>query len=168
MVIRGTQAVVKSLDDLARLFQSQRLQHTVGLAGIRRIKSLTRSGKDADGRDFPRAPSAEEGPYSPGHRRKRERGHGAGKSLQVGHKDLIFSERAGMLDVLDHAVAANLETVELFFRTEEKGNIAGYLMAGAGKSRVKHNFFDLSDESVSDIGDLVSREIDQFLILSQL
>ncbi len=168
MQIHGVNEVAKNLQALAGMFRSQKLQNKMGLAAQRKMKKLTRSGKDAEGRSFPSAPTADKGPYSRGHRKRRERGHGRGKALQVAKKDLIFSEQGGMMDVMDQAVSSDLESVAIFFDSPEKSEIAAFLMAGAGTSRVKHNFFTLSDSSVDEIGDLVDLEVDKYLTLSNL
>lgn len=168
MDISGDKQLVEQLNKLADLFASQRLLNKAGLAAQRKIKTLTRAGKDAEGKRFASAPTAEKGPYSPGHRRRRLKGHGGGKGLDVSKKNLVFSEQGGMMESMDHVVTASLESVSLHFDDPKKEEIAGFLMAGAGKSKVKHNFFDLSDESVGQIHTLVEREVLSFLTLSKL
>ncbi len=169
MRITGVEPIARDLEKLAALLQSQRLQNKIGLAAERKIKTLTRAGKDFKGRTFPAAPTAEPGsPYSPGHRRRREKGHGSGKALQIHRKDLIFSEQGGMLEKIDHVVGRNLASVAIIIDDDRKSKIAGFLMAGAGRSKVKHEFFGLSKRSVSEIKTLVGREIDAYLSVTNL
>lgn len=169
MNLKGGKALTDDLNQLASLLQSGALQNKLGLAAIRIIRTHTRKGQDADGNDFPAAPTATGGsPYSPGHARKRARGLGAGKALTTARKTLEYSEHGGMLSKIDHIVARDMEAVSVIIDDPAKEEIAGFLMQGAGTSRVKHNFFDLSDQSVTKINSLAEREVDQYLTLTNL
>jgi hypothetical protein len=167
--IKGTAPIAKDLHQLAELLESQQLQNKIGLAAQRIIRKNTREGKDFEGKPFPTAKDpAENSPYSKGHARKRRRGQGAGKALQTIRKDLHFSEHGGMMEKLDHVVSGDLRSVTLFIDDPEKSKIAGFLMAGAGKNKMKHRFFELSEESARTISALAGEEIGRFLRLANL
>lgn len=167
--VTGDKPIANDLRQLADLLGSQRLQNKIGLAAQRRIKKLTRDGKDFEGNPFPKAKDpAENSPYSKGHARKRRRGQGTGKALQTTRKDLHFSEHGGMMEKIDHVVSRDLRSVTLFIDDPEKAKIGGYLMAGAGKNKLQHKFFELSGESERMINALVATEIDKYLTLTNL
>jgi len=122
----------------------------LGLAGIRLIKQRTRQGKflpgsSSGGADYPYTQ------YSERHAERRAR---AGLPTHV--VNLEFDDVAGMLQNVDHIVAADLNSVSIDIIEEGKKRIAGYHHeTGAGKSRVIRKFFDLSPEDREEIAKIV-------------
>ncbi len=129
---------------------SRALLNRLGLAGIRLIKVRTRSGKflpgsSSGGADYPYTR------YSERHAERRAR---AGLPTHV--VNLEFDDIAGMLQNVDHIVAADLNSVSIDIIEEEKKRIAGYHHeTGAGKSRVIRKWFDLSSEEQEEIAEIV-------------
>lgn len=137
--------------DLGKRLVDQKLLNKIGLAGIRRIKDRTRRGVDYLGLSFKA--------YSEGHAKKRRK-----LGLPTGHVDLVFSLYDGMMQQLDHMVFRDLSGLSILIDDNEKQQLAvWHNIEGAGRSRVKREFFNLSDADVDEIDTLVGVHIDGLL-----
>jgi hypothetical protein len=135
-------------------FSDARLMRTIGQAMVGRIRSRTSSGQDADGRAF-RA-------LSPGYARQKR------KALGHGRADLTVSGR--MLN--DMQAKPKPDGLSIVFRSGGAGGggrtfiqrsravgaadkAAYHNLTGAGRSRVKREFFALSEDDEEFILDRV-------------
>lgn len=134
--------------------ESDRLLNKLGLAGIRKIKSRTRQGKDFEGKAFQK--------YSAGYKKKRQ-----DAGLPTHLVNLEFDDINGMLQTMDHIIAADRKSVALDFTDEDKRTIASYHNElGAGKSKVKREFFGLNEDDQKDISKIIADDL--VLILRSL
>jgi hypothetical protein len=142
------------LEKLQRRLFSRALLNKIGLAGIRLIKARTRLGIDVKGAAFE--------PYSDGWAIIRQ-----AHNLPTAYVNLEFNDIDGMLKKIDHVVAADLESVEIDILDPDKRKIASYHNdLGAGKSHVKRRFFDINQQEMKKIDELV--EADLNLLLADL
>lgn len=139
----------KILDQALNELQSRAQLNKLGLGIIRKIKDRTRQGVFLEGA----TPGHES--YSEGHRKKREKA-----GLPTGFVSLEFDDIDGMLQKVDHVVFADLGKVEIDITDPEKKKIAGYHHeSGAGRSRVKRPFFDVSEDEAEDLRELVAEDL---------
>lgn len=154
----------KNFEPLARLpLTGTALMQEVGQMAARLIRTRTERGVDAKGRAFQ--------PLS--------RGYGEQKRKALGHSraDLVVSGR--MLN--DMGVSAVTESsVEIGFRSMGGGSAGGTFIqrsrslgaadkaffhntVGAGKSRVKREFFDLAESDMDQIQAVVDKHLEAVL-----
>ncbi len=132
MSVVNSNNLYKKINSLTNNLRSQKLQDNIGLSAERLIKKRTRKGIDIHGRTFR--------PYSRSHARKRER-----RGLSSSTVNLVWSETDGMMTKMDHLVARNHDKILVYFRDPQKRRLARYHNTmGAGKSKIKRQFFGLS------------------------
>lgn len=146
--------IAQVLDDTLNGLRSRANLNKYGLAGIRLIKKRTREGIDVHGQGFQA--------YSEGHKKKRK-----AQGLPTQIVNLEFNDVEGMLAQIDHILNPDLDGVEIDILDPEKRRIARYHnIEGAGRSRVKREFFDLNDEERASIVQLVGEDLE--LALNEL
>ncbi len=156
--------LASDLRAFAEQLQSQKLLNRLGLGAIRLIKTRTRLGIDVDGRPFPSATDAKDGPYSRSHKRKREK-----RGLPTSIKNLEFSLHDGMLQKVDHVVSADFTSVSVLIDDPKKALIARYLNDdGAGKNKMKHRFWELNLEEEAKLQTLADAHVAELLTLNRL
>lgn len=133
--------------DLIEQLEGEKLLTKLGLAGERIIKKRTREGKDYEGKKF--------APYSEGHKRKRKK-----LGLPVNKVNLQMDDISGMMADLKHVVLRDEQSVQLEFASPDKETLAEYHnISGAGKSRVKREFYKLADKEQERIVKLTAKEL---------
>jgi hypothetical protein len=129
-------SVFKSrMPELIRALKNPALLNKIALGAEFIIKQRTQKGLDVFQQQFIE--------YSKRYSRIRERAN-----LPVNKVDLYFDHTQGMLTKIDHVVAANFETVEIFINDPAKELIGGYHnTSGAGKSRVIRKWWGIQSEA---------------------
>ncbi len=150
------QKLMQDLDGFAGLLANQADLNKVGAGAHRLIQQRTRRGVDYLGNPFEA--------YSEGWAKTR-----AAKGLPTDTVNLQFTLYGGMMESMTWDATPQLDGVELYFNKDEKAKLAYYhTEAGAGKSKVKREFFALNDEDADKLAGLVADQIFEQLKLQDL
>lgn len=142
---------------------SEELMREVGDLALRIIRTRTESGRDVHGQAFQPLSAA----------------YGTQKEKALGHRRADLTVSGRMLN--DMGIQSVTRTdVTLAFRSSGAGSSRGtfiqrsrsvgaadkayyHHVAGAGRSRVKREFFDLSETEMDEVEDLVARYLERAL-----
>lgn len=141
----------KLWDRLLSGLKNQALMNRLGLGVRRLIQDRTRKGLDVQGKPFRK--------YSGGHAKRR-----AKLGLPTHPVNLQMDDVSGMLRRIEHVVARDLSDVEVYIGDPVKERIAYYHnVSGAGKSRIRREFWGLAKKEESMLQDIVNAELKNVL-----
>lgn len=145
------ETIEKNFDHLLNKIQNQAILHKLGLAMERIIRKRTRAGEDIHGNKFPE--------YSEGHAKKRKK-----LNLQTEPVNLEMDTVDGMMHQLDSVISNDLSDVALVIDDPEKEQIASFHnIQGAGKSKVKREFWGIYKEEEKQLFDLFEEDVKKLI-----
>lgn len=144
--------VKRALQTIIDGLQSQTTMNKLALAQTRKIKDRTRRGYDLFGKVFK--------PYNEDYAKRKFKQTG----IPTNVVNLTFDDISGMMQQIDHVVAADFSNAEILILDPRKRKIASYHNElGAGRSRVIRTFWGINEQDEDDLLQLLGKDLELLL-----